>query len=210
MDYKRHYTRLIERARCRTIEGYTERHHVIPKCMNGSNHEGNLVSLTPEEHLIAHLLLVKMFPGNHKLLYAASIMSVHKLVHNKKFGWLRRQLSESVTGEGNPFYGKHHTDEAKKKIHATPMAEETKMKIGRANKGHRHTEETRRQMSASHKGHPKGPMSEETKRLLSASHKGKVFGPMSVEQKRKLSAAATLRWARWKHEKSMDNKHAAT
>lgn len=46
MDYQKHYNNLIDRARNRLLENYTENHHIIPKCMNGSN---DLVSLTPEE-----------------------------------------------------------------------------------------------------------------------------------------------------------------
>ena len=37
MNYFDHYDRLIARARTRVLEGYRERHHVLPRCMGGSN-----------------------------------------------------------------------------------------------------------------------------------------------------------------------------
>ena len=67
MNYEHHYNLLIERDFARSISGYSENHHIIPKCMGGSDDESNLVKLTAEEHYIAHLLLVKMYPNSHRL-----------------------------------------------------------------------------------------------------------------------------------------------
>ena len=64
MNYEKHYNLLIERAKTRVIKGYTEKHHIIPKCMGGTDDASNISILTPEEHYIAHLLLVKMYPSN--------------------------------------------------------------------------------------------------------------------------------------------------
>lgn len=70
MDYQKVYNRLIERARQRQLEGYRETHHVIPKCMGGSNDLLNLVELTAREHFICHWLLIRIHPTNFKLAYA--------------------------------------------------------------------------------------------------------------------------------------------
>jgi len=74
MDYSGIYIKLIERAKGRIVDGYTEKHHIIPRCMGGDNKSRNLVSLTPEEHYLCHLLLVRIYPNNHKLVYAANMM----------------------------------------------------------------------------------------------------------------------------------------
>ena len=66
MNYRRHYDRLIERARNRVLSGYVERHHVLPRCMGGGNESSNLVQLTAEEHYVAHQLLHKMHPDVKK------------------------------------------------------------------------------------------------------------------------------------------------
>jgi hypothetical protein len=51
-----------------------ERHHVIPKCMGGSNREENLVYLTAKEHFIAHKLLVRVHPDVYGLAQALIAM----------------------------------------------------------------------------------------------------------------------------------------
>jgi len=107
MNYQKHYNRLIERARIRTIEGYRERHHIVPKCLGGSDEKDNLVELTPEEHYVAHQLLVKIYPENGKLVHAAVMMTASR-PSNKIYGWLKRlQSSEAKkrTGSKNGSYG---------------------------------------------------------------------------------------------------------
>ena len=114
MNYSRIYESLVSRARHRQAIGYVERHHILPKCLGGDDAKENLVDLYPEEHLLAHLLLVKMNPGNEKLVFAANMMLVssttQKRVTNKTYGWLRRlhvkSLSQINKGTNNPQYGK--------------------------------------------------------------------------------------------------------
>jgi hypothetical protein len=105
MDYFRIYDRLIERAKNRLLEGYNEQHHIVPVCMGGTNEQANLVSLTPEEHYVAHQLLVKMYPSNRKLLYAAKMMGSTRPT-NKLYGWLKRRFSDDMRNHGNPMKGK--------------------------------------------------------------------------------------------------------
>jgi hypothetical protein len=70
MNYRKIYTQLIERAKNRTLAGYKETHHIIPKCMNGSNKRENLVELTAREHFLAHWLLCEIYPNSADLKYA--------------------------------------------------------------------------------------------------------------------------------------------
>jgi len=94
MNYNKIYFSLIEKAKNRVLEGYVEKHHIIPKCLGGSDSIDNLVVLTPEEHFLAHLLLLKIYPNNTKLIYAAAMMTVHNSnyrMNNKLFGWLKRK-----------------------------------------------------------------------------------------------------------------------
>lgn len=66
--------------------------------MGGSDDKNNLVELTPEEHYVVHQLLVKIYPNNHKLAFAANAMCLNntgRRNNNKLFGWLRRRISDS-------------------------------------------------------------------------------------------------------------------
>jgi len=105
MDYKKHYERLINKAKNRTIPNPKEDHHIIPKCMDGTNTADNIASLTPEEHFVAHQLLVKIYPDNKKLINGLSRMcsgSDKNYRSNKRYGWIRKQWAESRKGTGNP------------------------------------------------------------------------------------------------------------
>jgi hypothetical protein len=35
MNYQKIYNQIIERAQNRILEGYVEKHHIIPKCLGG-------------------------------------------------------------------------------------------------------------------------------------------------------------------------------
>lgn len=54
---------------------YYERHHIIPKCLNGEDTDDNLIDLYAKEHFIAHKLLALENPYNDKLVYAWWCMS---------------------------------------------------------------------------------------------------------------------------------------
>lgn len=69
MNYNKLYSRFIESKRSRLLikqKGY-EFHHILPKCLRGSNNKDNLVKLTHREHLRAHEYLAKMYNGEAKL-----------------------------------------------------------------------------------------------------------------------------------------------
>lgn len=97
MNYSKIYTQIIERAKGRQLDGYKESHHIIPECKGGGDDPNNLVDLTPEEHYVCHQLLVKMFPGDSSLVYAAMMMTAKGKCKrsNKVYGWLRRKSAEA-------------------------------------------------------------------------------------------------------------------
>ena len=114
MDYTTIYNNLIQRAVNRSLDGYRERHHIIPRCLGGNDTKENLVDLTPEEHYIAHLLLMKIYPENNSLIHAAVMMTVKgkdQIRNNKLYGWVRRKHSIAISinqsGKGNSQFGKY-------------------------------------------------------------------------------------------------------
>ena len=140
MNYQLIHNQLINRAKNRIVSGYTEKHHIIPRCMGGTDDPSNLVRLTPEEHYIVHQLLVKIYPLNENLIFAATRMCTNR-PSNKLYGWLRRRLSDKMKVDnpnkngvtrreynkkyGSPNKGFTHTEESKSKF--------AKMKIGDKN-----------------------------------------------------------------------------
>ena len=76
MSYKRIYDNIIEKYGTDKKPPiiYTERHHIIPVCIGGSSNNSNLVYLDARCHILAHWLLVRMYPNNYKLTHAFSMM----------------------------------------------------------------------------------------------------------------------------------------
>lgn len=81
MNYKRIYDNLTGRGKERPYQkGIHERHHIIPKSMGGNNDPDNISNLTPREHFICHLLLVKFTTGEDKKKMA---WALHRMSHSK-------------------------------------------------------------------------------------------------------------------------------
>lgn len=96
MNYKFHYDALIDKAKRRgkTCE-FTESHHIIPRCLRGSDDAENLVDLYPREHYVAHLLLAKINPDVNGLWFAVHMMANTKnknmRLTNKTYQWVKDQ-----------------------------------------------------------------------------------------------------------------------
>lgn len=93
MDYHLHYTKLITRGAHRDCDPTLiyEHHHIIPRCMGGTDDAENIVDLTLREHFVAHQLLTKMYPEHDGLKYSAWMMCACR-THStsKKYDWIRR------------------------------------------------------------------------------------------------------------------------
>lgn len=175
MNYSACYDRLIDRARNRKLDCYVERHHVVPKCLGGSDLPENIVELTPEEHFVAHQLLVKMHPGNHKLIWAASAMTNATNVmvrNNRMYGWLRRKFAKMI---GEKSKGRKTSNETKAKQSAAKLGK----KLGPYKRKPEGT-------ATASKGKPK---SAEHRAALSRAKLGKKLGPQSPEHLEKRVAA---------------------
>jgi len=120
MNYEKIYNQIIDRAKGRVLEGYKERHHILPKCMGGSNSKENLVDLTAREHYLCHWLLTKIYTKNRKLAYAFWFMSHQLNNKNQERGYKvsSRTYQESVQNL-------KMTEEHKEKIRATRIGKKT-------------------------------------------------------------------------------------
>lgn len=90
MNYERIYKELTSED---SQASYTEKHHIIPKCMGGSDENSNLVKLTAREHYIAHKLLTKIYPNNVKLLNAHWMMCRGRKVTSRQFEDAKKSFS---------------------------------------------------------------------------------------------------------------------
>ncbi len=121
MDYERIYRDFIA-DRCMTeatLVGYRERHHILPRSLQGGNEPDNLIDLTPEDHFFAHLLLAKIHRGK----MSAALFCMLQVSPNH---WGRRHharglyglakrlalpaLAEAWTGESNPLFNPEEWD----------------------------------------------------------------------------------------------------
>jgi len=194
MNYAAHYDRLIARSCGRKLEGYSERHHVLPRCMGGDESAANLVRLEPEEHYVAHQLLVKMHPGVIGLLTACIVMS-KKGSGNKLYGWLRRRYSatkqspETIARRSASLRAKNHLRRAQNG--GSTLTAEQRERVAAALRGKRFSDEHRRNISAGRKGIPGGKCSDERKEKLRREKLSKRFTgiPLSEEHRKKLSDA---------------------
>jgi len=127
MNYQKHYDALILRAQSRTLETYTERHHILPKSLGGTDDATNIVSLTAEEHYLAHQLLVKIYEklnnqyAYRKMLFALNLMSGKSNLcrSNRYYGWIRRKVSEARKGFTHTQESKDKNSQSCKKYYKT-------------------------------------------------------------------------------------------
>jgi hypothetical protein len=211
MNYLKHYNLLIERGKNRVLEGYVERHHIIPRCLGGSNDVSNLVQLTPEEHYVAHQLLHKMHPNVVGLAYAMAMFQANNHhLSNKIYGWVKRKIAIARTFEPprklseeskiklglrmkktwqkRKAMGESHV--IADKIKATRIAngsynftEEHKANISKGGMGKVLTKEQRAKLSQALKGKPK--TAEHIQKVADAQ-RGKKRKPLSDEHKEKI------------------------
>ncbi len=76
-EYYIKYQEMIENRNNNPYDGYTEKHHIIPVSLGGSNDPINIVALSGEEHLKVHILLPYFTEGTDRvsMIYAWNMMS---------------------------------------------------------------------------------------------------------------------------------------
>ena len=199
MNYLKIYNNIIEKRKYEIPQGYSEKHHIIPRSLGGSGKKSNLIKLTAREHFICHLLLTRIYNSgkNHSKVCLAFywMCNVRKIKLNsrlyqklkinhklnakimglknkgiKRTEEFKKRISFLTRGSNNPMYGKKHTQEVKNKISL----------INKGNKyakGVIRSKETCQKISIALKGKPQPwnsyKRSKETCELFSRIRKGK-------------------------------------
>jgi hypothetical protein len=186
--YKTWHDNIISKAKLRTEKRIYEIHHIIPKCLKGSNDKSNLVKLTPKEHYIVHMLLCKFTKGyaRHKMIFAfqamANIKSKNRTykVNSKTAELLKLEFRKLLTGRklskktlaklSKIRKGRKLTEEHKRKIGLAGLgrkvSKETILKITSKTKGKKRTKEFKERMREIGK---KRTFSKETRQKISLS-----------------------------------------
>lgn len=205
------YFKFVNWCKEQKFEGYTEKHHILPKCLfnDHKDDEWNLVEMSPRHHFIAHVLLAKAYGG--RLWFAVHMMTncdeggernyrVSSRIYEASKKNRAIQLSLDMSGKNNPMfgtsrsgkdnpnYGNKHSDEAKNKISEANKnyysKEENKM-FGEKNGmfGKTLSDEAKNKLAESNRGRIP---SEYARRRTSETHKGKY---VSQETRDKLSSS---------------------
>jgi len=220
--YTNTYNQIITRAKSRLLDSYTEKHHIIPHSMGGSNDMQNLVNLTAREHFICHWLLIKMVTGANraKMLFAFNMMRMNSTNHNNESRYISpimariyekyriehaKNISEMNTGrishrKGLKLEGielEKQRERTKNRRQLTPLEVASRSaKNSIAHTGRKNSDATKLKMSLAQKGKLKGPMSEENKASISATLKGRA---KSIESVKKRSATLNQLASEGKH-----------
>ncbi len=187
MNYALIYENLMNRAKSRKLTGYKESHHVVPQCLGGPDTKENRVDLTPEEHYLAHQLLVKINPEHKGLKYAAYMMTISpdgRRQNNKLFGWVKRDyLNNRIQSSG--MKGKKHKPESiqlmKDKRALQEITETTKAKISKTKTGVKFTKEALKSFNEKRSANQAWidsnfrPCKESTKSKIGDANRGRVF-----------------------------------
>lgn len=161
--YTKWYFDIISSARSRTMSGYTEQHHVIPKSLGGNNKKENLVNLTGREHFICHWLLTKMVSDTKQkyqmwnafscMLYRENPSQDRYKVNSKTFECIKKAgstiKSKMWSGEGNPMYGLRGKDHP---AYGKEWTAEHRENSSISHKGHIRSIESRQKQSEKTKG----------------------------------------------------------
>lgn len=122
MNYKRVYDSIIEnRKRNPVPKGqYSEKHHIVPRCLGGKDNKDNLVVLTAKEHFICHMLLVEIYRHDkknyYKMLHAFIMMKAqnkshgnNRYINSRLYAKYRKEFvlkqSKTQSGKLNSQYG---------------------------------------------------------------------------------------------------------
>ena len=183
--YTRWYYRIIYSATSRSENNiYTEKHHILPKSLQGTDLSENIVTLTAREHFICHILLTKMTKGifKSKMIHAAIGMKRSRKYQHR---YINARLYEHLK--------KEYAILARIRNTGKKMSDETRRKMSVASKGKAKSLEHGLNISRGLTGFKRGPMSENEKLKRSVAMQGRESPnknnrySLTTEQKAKIS-----------------------
>jgi hypothetical protein len=150
--YLDRYNKFMNALKNQVVEGYTEKHHIVPRSHGGTHDESNIIRLTPRQHYVAHWMLWKAYGKEMTTAfnYMNGIKRYGKRLNSKTFEILK---IEEIQRQKNKVFSEETRKKMSEAAKARPPASaETNRKIVESRKGYTHSEETRRKLSVSHTG----------------------------------------------------------
>lgn len=140
--YTKWYFQIIESAKNQNHEKY-ETHHIVPRCLGGSDSPENLVRLSYRQHYIAHALLTKMHdsPKIANAFWQMSFKNKKKYFNSNLYNIARSAYSERISGDAH--WAK--TEEFRQLVSSSWTNERKKKfaeKVGGENHWSKHTDMT--------------------------------------------------------------------
>jgi hypothetical protein len=121
--YLNRYNNIIQHFQNTIVEGYYEKHHIIPKCLGGTDEKTNLVLLPTRVHFIAHALLHKAYPNEPKLAQAFGMMvACNKYHKGRKYS--SRLYEMSKLARSNAMKGIPRPEWVKEKLRVPKLNKE--------------------------------------------------------------------------------------
>ena len=138
------YLKIIEECRNKVYndEEIMHRHHILPRFMGGNDSKENLISISSKDHYTAHIILANEYRKNDKR-WTGNILSAN-LIKKHFDGKTPKDLSNAVSGKNNGMFGRTHSDEYKNLLREKMVGE------GNPFYGKSHTIETKKRMSNNH------------------------------------------------------------
>lgn len=151
--YINRYNKFLDKLKNQVIEGYTEKHHIIPRSLGGCDNKDNLIALTARQHFIAHWILWKAYGNNMaRAFFMMSNFGKYGKVNSKTYSKARQDYSEQVSIQlkGKPSqcsFTPEHREKLRQAKLGRKLSEETKEKIRLKSLGRKLTEETKMKIS---------------------------------------------------------------
>jgi hypothetical protein len=169
------YHKFIDRLRNQVVDGYCEKHHILPRSLGGSDDPSNIIRLTVRQHYIAHWMLWKAYGGAMAVAfdYMSGIKRYGSRLPSRTVEALKTDVSKRISERPVSAETRRKQSQAKLGKKLTPAHIE---KVRQTRIGKKMPPEFGKKVSKAKRGRGNGrlgcKMSEETKQRIGDAQRG--------------------------------------
>jgi len=169
------YKKFIDALKNQRIDGYFEKHHIVPRSMGGGDDASNIICLTLRQHYIAHWMLWKAYGG--KMAIAFDYMNGIKRYGYRLTGRTIKLLSQDVSKRRSERQVSAETREKQRQAKlGKKLSAEHIEKVRQSQIGRKLSDKWKSNVSAAKRGKSNGRlghiMTEETRRRIGDAQRG--------------------------------------